>query len=77
MFSVSALSIVAEERTIKGSDMGSSVPRRDIPRYISMYQAGILPVDKLHTHTLRLDEINIGFDRLAQAQAVRQLISFA
>lgn len=76
IFSVSALSIVAEERTIKGSYMGSSVPRRDIPRYIAMYQAGLLPVDKLHTHTLRLDEINAGFDRLAQAQAVRQLISF-
>jgi Zn-dependent alcohol dehydrogenase len=75
-FAVSALSIVAEERTIKGSYMGSSVPRRDIPRYISMYQAGILPVDKLHTHTLQLDEINVGLDRLAQAQAVRQLISF-
>jgi alcohol dehydrogenase len=77
MFAVSAASIVAEERTIKGSYMGSSVPRRDIPRYISMYQAGILPVDKLHTHTLRLDEINAGFDRLAQAQAVRQIITFA
>jgi alcohol dehydrogenase len=57
--------------------VGSSVPRRDIPRYIKMYQAGILPVDKLHTHTLRLDEINAGFDRLAQAQAVRQVITFA
>jgi alcohol dehydrogenase len=77
MFSVPATSIVAEERTIKGSYMGSSVPRRDIPRYIEMYQAGILPVDKLHTHTLRLDEINAGFDRLARAQAVRQVITFA
>jgi Zn-dependent alcohol dehydrogenase len=77
MFAVPALGIVAEERTIKGSYMGSSVPRRDIPRYIAMYQAGILPVDKLHTHTLPLDEINMGFDRLAQAQAVRQLIAFS
>ena len=77
MFSVPALGIVAEERTIKGSFMGSSVPRRDIPRYIGMYQAGILPIDKLHTHTLQLDEINTGFDRLAQAQAVRQIIAFA
>jgi alcohol dehydrogenase len=77
MFTVSAASLVAEERTIKGSYMGSSVPRRDIPRYISMYRAGILPVDKLHTHTLRLDELNVGFDRLAQAQAVRQIITFA
>lgn len=77
MFSVPALSIVAEERTIKGSYMGGCVPRRDVPRFIAMYQAGILPVDKLQTHTLRLDEINEGFDRLAQAQAVRQIINFA
>lgn len=76
MFAVPALGIVAEERTIKGSYMGSCVPRRDVPRYIEMYQAGLLPVDKLHTHTLRLEEINEGFDRLAQAQAVRQIISF-
>jgi alcohol dehydrogenase len=77
MFSIPAVSIVAEERTIRGSYMGSAVPRRDIPRYIAMYQAGMLPVDQLHTHTLRLDEINAGFDRLAQAQAVRQVITFA
>lgn len=76
LFAVPAVSIAAEERTIKGSYMGSSIPRRDIPRYIAMYQAGILPVDTLHTHTLRLDEINAGFDRLAQAQAVRQIITF-
>lgn len=76
MLEISAVSIVAEERTIKGSYMGSSVPRRDIPRYISMYQAGLLPVDKLHTHTLTLDDINTGFDRLAGAQAVRQVIGF-
>ncbi|MGI9066504.1 MAG: zinc-dependent alcohol dehydrogenase family protein [Pyrinomonadaceae bacterium] len=77
IFAVPALGIVAEERTIKGSYMGSCVPRRDIPRFIGMYQAGILPVDKLHTHTLQLEEINAGFDRLAQAQAVRQIISFS
>jgi len=76
MFSVPAVGITLEERTIKGSYMGSSVPRRDIPRYIHMYQAGILPVDKLHTHTLRLEEINAGFDRLANGEAVRQIVDF-
>ena len=77
MFSVPAVSLTLEERTIKGSYMGSSVPRRDIPRYIEMYRAGILPVDKLHTHTLRLEEINAGFDRLANGEAVRQIIDFS
>lgn len=71
---LSVVSIVGEERTIKGSYMGSSIPRRDIPRYIALYRAGLLPVDKLHTHTLPLEEINSGFDRLANAQAVRQII---
>lgn len=76
MFSIPAFSITAEERTIKGSYMGSSVPGRDIPRYISLYQAGLLPVDKLHTHTITLDEINEGFDRLAAGEAIRQIIVF-
>ena len=77
MFSIPAISITAEERTIKGSYMGSCIPRRDIPRFIGMYQAGLLPVDKLHTHTLRLEEINLGFDRLAQGIAVRQIVEFS
>jgi alcohol dehydrogenase len=75
-FSIPAVSLTLEERTLKGSYMGSSVPSRDIPRYIEMYQAGLLPVDRLHTHTLALDEINEGFDRLARAEAVRQIVTF-
>jgi alcohol dehydrogenase len=39
-----------------------------------MYKAGLLPVDKLHTHTIALDDINPAFDLLARGQAVRQII---
>jgi alcohol dehydrogenase len=74
--SLSAVSLVAEERTLKGSYMGSCVPRRDIPRFIALYQAGILPVDLLFTRTVALDEINQAFDALASGAAVRQLITF-
>jgi alcohol dehydrogenase len=76
MFSVPAVSLVAEERTVKGSYMGSAVPSRDIPRYVALYRAGRLPVDRLLTHRLRLDEINAAFDRLARGEAVRQVILF-
>ncbi len=76
MFSVPAVSLVAEERTIKGSYMGSAVPSRDLPRYIAMFRAGLLPVDRLLTHRLGLDEINLGFDRLARGQAIRQVVVF-
>lgn len=74
MLSIPALSLVNEERTIKGSYMGSSVPSRDVPRFIALYRAGLLPVDRMLTHRLRLDEINTGFDRLAKAEAIRQVV---
>ena len=69
-------SSVAGERTLKGSYLGSSVPERDIPRFIALYEAGRLPVDRLLTHRLALEEINEGFDRLARGEAVRQAIVF-
>jgi alcohol dehydrogenase len=76
MLSIPAVSLVAEERTLKGSYLGSCVPKRDIPRFIEMYKAGRLPVDRLLTHTLSLDELNEGFDRLAAGQGVRQAVIF-
>lgn len=56
--------------------MGSSVPSRDIPRYVAMYRAGRLPVDALLSHRLALDEVNAGFDRLARGECLRQVVVF-
>ena len=75
-FNLPAVNLVAEERTLKGCYLGSGVPARDIPHYIELYQRGRLPVDKLITHRLTLDQINEGFDRLASGEAVRQVILF-
>jgi Zn-dependent alcohol dehydrogenase len=68
--------LVAEERTLQGSYIGSCIPARDIPAYIELYQSGRLPVDKLMTHQIRLQEINEGFERLAKGEAIRQIINF-
>ncbi|MDI6746270.1 MAG: alcohol dehydrogenase catalytic domain-containing protein [Rhodocyclaceae bacterium] len=73
---VPGVHLVIEERTLKGSYLGSAVPARDIPHYITLFKAGRLPVDKLITHRLTLDQINEGFDRLASGEAVRQVILF-
>jgi len=75
-FSISAVSLVAEERTVKGSYLGSCVPTRDIPRFIALHQAGQLPVEKLLTQTIRLEDINEAFDKLAAGLAVRQVVVF-
>jgi len=73
---IQAVSLVAEERTLKGSYLGSSVPTRDIPLFIGRYLAGRLPVDRLLTHRLDIDQLNEGFDRLASGEAVRQVLVF-
>ena len=74
--SIPALSLAAQEKVLRGSYMGSAVPRQDIPRLMDLYLAGRLPVDELISPSLRLEEINTGFDRLDQGLAVRQLIDF-
>jgi alcohol dehydrogenase len=68
------VSLVGEERTLKGSYIGSAVPSRDIPRYVDLYRRGRLPVDRLMSGTLKLDEINEGLDRLREGAAIRQVI---
>jgi len=70
------VTLVAEERTLKGSYIGSAVPLRDVPRFISLFQAGRLPVDALLTHRLKFEEINAGFDRLREGVGVRQVVLF-
>ncbi|SCZ06187.1 zinc-dependent alcohol dehydrogenase family protein [Microvirga guangxiensis] len=75
-FPIPAVNLVADERTVRGSYMGSCVPQRDIPRFISLYRAGKLPVDKLLTGVLTLDQINEGFDLLDQGKAIRQVVVF-
>ena len=76
MMQLAPVKLVAEERTLQGSYIGSCIPARDIPAYIELYQSGRLPVDKLMTHQIRLEEINEGFERLAKGEAIRQIISF-
>ncbi|MGP9498989.1 zinc-dependent alcohol dehydrogenase family protein [Halomonas sp. AOP43-D1-4] len=73
---VNIVSLVAEERTLKGSYIGTCVPVRDIPRYIALYRAGKLPVDRLLSDIISLEEINEGFDRLDRGEVIRLVVEF-
>jgi alcohol dehydrogenase len=75
-FSFPQVGLVAEERTIKGSYIGTCVPVRDLPRYVALYRRGRLAVDKLLTHRFELAQINEGFDRLHEGKAIRQVVVF-
>ncbi len=73
---ISHVNMVVEERTIKGSYLGSCVPGRDIPHYIELFRRGKLPVDALISSKIALEDINVGFDALADGEVVRQIITF-
>jgi alcohol dehydrogenase len=74
MLSIPAVSLVGDGKTLMGSYMGSSIPLRDIPRYISLWRAGRLPVEKLLTSTSPLSRINELMDELAGGNAIRQIV---
>ena len=73
---LSPVTLVGQEKSLKGSYLGSCVPSRDIPAYIELYKSGRLPVEKLISHRIKLEEINNGFERLAKGDALRQVILF-
>ncbi len=72
--SIGALSLVADSKTIMGSYMGSSIPSRDIPRYVALWRAGRLPVERLLSSVGPLKEINDFMDKLAKGEAIRQVV---
>jgi alcohol dehydrogenase len=67
-------SLVSEEKSIRGSYMGSCVAERDIPRLLSLYRRGKMPVNKLKSGVVKLEEINEGFDRLSDGTVLRQML---
>jgi len=75
-FALSPLSLVGDGKTLIGSYMGSAIPARDIPRYIGMWQAGKLPVEKLISSTHQLEDLNAMMDAMHRGEAIRQIIRF-
>lgn len=75
-FALPVAQMVGEERTLRGSYIGSAVPLRDIPRYIELYRRGRLPVDRLMGRTLALEDINEALDRLAAGHSLRDVVLF-
>jgi alcohol dehydrogenase len=74
-FSVNQCDLVGQEKSIRGSYMGSCVPVRDIPRFMRLYKEGRLPVNRLIDGYVGFDEVNAGFDKLQDVKAIRQILT--
>jgi alcohol dehydrogenase len=72
-----ALSIPRLERRVLGSLYGSSRPERDFVTILDLYRRGVLPLDRLISHRLPLDEIERGFELLRSGDALRVVLELA
>ncbi|GAA3192378.1 MULTISPECIES: zinc-binding dehydrogenase [Streptomyces] len=71
---VPALAFAGEGKSLLGSYMGDAVPSRDIPRFLDLWRAGLMPVELMHTATLPLTGINDALEELAAGRAIRQVL---
>jgi Zn-dependent alcohol dehydrogenase len=69
-----AVTIPRSERRVLGSIYGSSKPERDFPPALALYRAGRLPLDRLVSHRLPLDEVEQAFALMTNGEALRVVL---
>lgn len=72
-----ALSFPRMERRVLGSVYGSSYPPRDFPLILDLHRQGRLPLERLISHRLPLDEIGAAFDLMHDGATRRVLLDLA
>ena len=65
------------EKTLKGSFLGSASIFEDVPRLVDLHASGDLLLEELVSDRLALADLPGAFDRLRAGEAVRQLVVFA
>jgi len=77
VLSLPATTIPRSERRILGSIYGSSKPERDFPATLALYRAGRLPLDRLVSHRLGLDDIDHAFELMQSGDALRVVLDLS
>ncbi|MFQ5933010.1 MAG: Zn-dependent alcohol dehydrogenase [Dehalococcoidia bacterium] len=72
---IDAVSIVRDEKVLKGCYYGSSRMRVDIPKMVELYQSGRLNLDDLVTRRYSLDQINEAYEDLDKGEVGRGVIT--
>jgi S-(hydroxymethyl)glutathione dehydrogenase / alcohol dehydrogenase len=63
-------------RQWKGSAFGGARGRTDVPKIVDWYMEGKLNIDDLITHTLKLEDINQGFELMKAGESIRSVVVF-
>ncbi|MGH3064965.1 MAG: zinc-binding dehydrogenase [Gaiellaceae bacterium] len=72
--SLPAVTIPRMERRVLGSIYGSTRPERDFAHTLDLYREGLLPLDRLVSHRLPLDQVEHGFELMHSGEALRVVL---
>jgi S-(hydroxymethyl)glutathione dehydrogenase / alcohol dehydrogenase len=76
MLNVSPFVFIKDERMLTGSYMGTTQLHTDIPKLVTLYQAGVLKLDELITARYPLEKINEAIESVERGEALRNVIMF-
>ena len=63
-------------RTWMGTAFGGARGRTDVPKIVDWYLDGKIEIDPMITHTLRLEDINKGFEMMRAGESIRSVVVF-
>ena len=63
-------------RVWKGTAFGGARGRTDVPKIVDWYMDGKIEIDPMITHSLKLDEINKGFDLMHEGKSIRSVVVY-
>ena len=63
-------------RKWEGSAFGGARGRTDVPKIVDWYMEGKIKIDPLITHTLKLEEINEGFQLMKAGKSIRSVVVY-
>ena len=63
-------------RVWKGTAFGGARGRTDVPKIVDWYMDGKIEIDPMITHTLKLEDINKGFDLMHAGESIRSVVVY-
>lgn len=63
-------------RTVKGSYFGGVRGRSELPGYVDMYMSGLIEIDALISHELKINDVNRAFDLMRSGESTRSVMHF-
>jgi S-(hydroxymethyl)glutathione dehydrogenase/alcohol dehydrogenase len=63
-------------RVWKGTAFGGARGRTDVPKIVDWYMDGKINIDDLITHTMKLEDINKGFDLMHEGKSIRSVVVY-